>query len=53
MGSLKPLEDNRSVNTVRCPLSGAIYDKSFKGTVCQTSGITTLGSEVLGLNIVL
>lgn len=50
MGSLTPLEDSKSQNTVKCPLDGTIYHKSFAKTTCQTCLLTTLGVDALGLN---
>ena len=50
-GSLTPLEDNRSVSTVRCPLDGSIYSKSFAGSVCLNCGLCKLGEDAVGLNI--
>jgi hypothetical protein len=52
-GSLEPLEDNRSVNTVRCPLDGSIYSKQFAGEVCMTCALCKLGEDAVGLNILL
>lgn len=52
-GSLTLLEDNRSVNTVKCPLDGTIFAKSFAGSVCQTCLLCKLGQEAIGMNIVL
>jgi len=53
MGSLTPLEDSRSVSTVRCPLCGSIYSKQYSGQVCLQCDLCTLGEEALGLKIVL
>jgi hypothetical protein len=50
-GDLSMLEDNRGVNTVKCPLDGAIHKKSFAGQLCQTCKLCTLGEEALGLTI--
>lgn len=52
-GSMAPLEDNRSVNTVKCPLTGAIYAKSYKNKVCETCQLVELGVDALGLNVML
>jgi len=48
-GSLTPLEDNRSVNTVRCPLDNSIYHKSWSGKVCETCQLCLLGQDAIGL----
>ena len=51
-GSLTLLEDNRSVATVKCPLCGAIYNKSeYLGKVCEVCQLCKLGEDVLGLSI--
>jgi len=34
LGSLTPLEDNRAMSIVKCPLDNSIYSKSFSGSVC-------------------
>jgi hypothetical protein len=51
--SLTPLEDNRSVNTVRCPLDGSIYSKQSSGQVCQVCALCKLGEDAGGLTILL
>jgi glycine cleavage system H lipoate-binding protein len=34
-GELKPLEDNRAVSVVKCPLDGTIYNKATSsGKIC-------------------
>lgn len=53
LGSLTQLEDNRSVNTVKCPLTGAVYAKSWSGKTCETCNLVKLGADSLGLNITL
>ena len=51
-GSLAPLEDSRSIATVTCPLTGAVYNKSeYAGKLCPTCNMTKLGDDVLGLSI--
>ena len=51
-GSLTHLEDNRSVATVKCPLTGAVYKRSeYEGTICKTCELVTLGQDSLGLSI--
>ena len=51
-GTLAPLEDARSIATVKCPLTGAVYSKSaFDGQLCKTCELTTLGQDSLGLSI--
>ena len=51
-GSLSHLEDNRSVATVKCPLTGAIYERtSYEGKTCPTCNLVTLGQDAIGLNI--
>ena len=52
-GSLVPLEDNRSVSTVRCPLDGTIYSKQFAGEVCMNCALCKLGEDAAGLTILL
>jgi hypothetical protein len=49
MGSLIPLEDSKSVNTVRCPLDGSIFHKSFAGKLCDTCNLCLLGQDCMGL----
>ena len=51
-GSLKPMEDNRVTSTVKCPLCGSVFSKEYEGKVCNTCELTTLGEEVMGLNLV-
>jgi len=36
LGSLSPLEDNRSAVTVTCPLDGSVSEKGFAGKLCST-----------------
>lgn len=50
-GSLRPLQDNRTQATVKCPLCGSIAAKDQTGKVCQTCELCTLGEDVVGLNI--
>lgn len=53
-GSLSQLEDNRSVNTVKCPLDGSVYSKAnYAGKVCETCQLCMLGADSMGLNILL
>jgi coatomer protein complex subunit alpha (xenin) len=53
-GSLTQLEDNRSVSTVKCPLTGAVYAKStYNNKVCSTCDMVKLGDDALGLNVML
>lgn len=52
-GTLEPLEDNRSMNTVRCPLDGCIYSKQFIGKICQVCNLCKLGEDAIGLKIFL
>ena len=53
MGSLSPLEDNRAVSIVKCPLDGTVYSKKYNGSVCQTCLLCLLGQDAIGMNIVL
>ena len=49
-GTLTHLEDNRSVATVKCPLTGAVYSRSaFDGQTCKTCNLVTLGQDAIGL----
>ena len=51
-GTLDFLEDNRGIATVRCPLCSSIYSSAqFKGLVCKTCEICTLGADSIGLCI--
>ena len=51
-GTLTHLEDNRSVNTVKCPLDGSIFSRGgFEGQVCKTCELCSLGEDSLGLSI--
>jgi hypothetical protein len=53
-GSLTLLKDNRSVSTVKCPLTGAVYDKSqFAGKVSECCQLTQLGQDAMGLSVAL
>ena len=53
-GTLAPLEDNRSIATVKCPLDGSIHSRSaFDGQLCKTCELCTLGQDSLGLSILL
>jgi len=51
LGSLTPLDDSRAQNTIKCPLCSSIFSKEFHGKICNTCNLTTLGEEVMGLNI--
>ena len=51
-GALAPLEDNRSVSTVKCPLDGSVFAKSgYSGQVCETCQLTKLGEDTMGYSI--
>lgn len=53
-GTLKCLQDNRSMATLKCPLCSSVYEKStYAGKVCETCQLCMLGNDVLGLNIML
>lgn len=53
-GSLAQLTDNRSVNTVKCPLDGSVYAKqAYNDTVCETCQLCKLGADAMGLNVLL
>jgi len=43
-GTLTRLEDSRSVATVKCPLTQAVYARgAFEGQICKTCDLVTLG----------
>ena len=51
-GSLSHLEDNRSVATVKCPLTGSVYARAdYDGQICKTCNMVKLGQDSLGLSI--
>lgn len=51
-GALAPLEDNRSVATVKCPLDGSVFARAaFAGSVCETCQLCMLGRDTLGLQV--
>jgi hypothetical protein len=51
-GALAPLEDNRSVATVKCVLDGSVFAKAgYAGTVCETCQLTRLGDDAMGYSI--
>lgn len=54
-GDLTPLEDNRNVATVKCPLCGSIYSKAsgYEGKICSTCQLCKLGVDTMGLQILL
>lgn len=53
-GSLTPLKDNRSVTTVKCPLTGSVYEKAqYTGTICETCNLVELGPDCMGLTVAL
>lgn len=56
MHSLKPIEDNRAQNIVKCPLCSSVvakssFDQTKQTLLCQTCLLCPLGEEVMGLNI--
>ena len=51
LGSLRPLQDNRTQSTLKCPLCASIASKDQTGQLCQTCELCTLGEDVVGLNI--
>lgn len=51
-GTLKPLQDNRAQNTLKCPLCTSVSSKECSGKLCMTCQLCTLGQEVMGLNII-
>lgn len=55
LGALAPLEDNRSIATVRCPLCGSVHAKAngYEGKVCETCQLCRLGDDAMGLTILL
>jgi hypothetical protein len=53
IGSLKPIDDNRASNTLKCPLDGSIFTKEFSGQPCSTCELCTLGEDVMGLNLMI
>jgi hypothetical protein len=38
-------------SSVECPLDGSVCKSDFKGQICETCGLTTLGEQVLGLKL--
>jgi hypothetical protein len=38
-------------NSVECPLDGSVCQSDFKGQMCETCNLTTLGEQVLGLKL--
>ena len=50
-GTLTRLQDSRSVATVKCPLTNAVYTKDYSGKTCDVCQLTELGEDSLGLNI--
>lgn len=51
-GAMAPLDDNRSVATVKCPLDGSLFGKAdFAGKVCETCQLCKLGRDSLGLQV--
>lgn len=56
MNSLKPIEDNRAQNIIKCPLCGSIVARSSlqssqTPSLCQTCQLCPLDEDVMGLNI--
>jgi len=51
-GDLVPLEDNRAIAVVKCPLDGSVFNKAkYNGKVCPVCGLCHLGEDVMGLNL--
>jgi coatomer protein complex subunit alpha (xenin) len=38
-------------NSIECPLDGSVCQPEFKGQICETCNLTTLGEQVLGLKL--
>ncbi len=51
-GALAPLEDARSVATVKCALDGSVCGRGgFAGQVCETCQLCRLGEDALGVSM--
>lgn len=48
--TFKPLKGGKA-DAVRCPLDKSMFEKQFKGQLCETCQLCKIGKEALGVKI--